>query len=76
MPIMDGFEATKAIREIESRESMEKTTIVAFTANAMKGDDEICREAGMDDHIAKPVTPSDLERVLLFWIPENKRIGT
>jgi signal transduction histidine kinase/DNA-binding response OmpR family regulator len=76
MPIMDGFEATKAIREIESRESMEKTTIVAFTANAMKGDDEICREAGMDDHIAKPVTPSDLERVLLFWIPEDKRIGT
>lgn len=76
MPIMDGFEATRIIREIENRENLKRTTIVAFTANAMKGDDEICLKADMDDHIAKPVKPHDLEKTLLLWIPEDKRLGS
>jgi CheY-like chemotaxis protein len=59
MPGMDGFEATKAIRE------KEKTTgnhlrIVAMTAHAMKGDRERCLEAGMDDYIAKPIQVKEL----------------
>lgn len=73
MPVMDGLEATKLIREIEHQKNLIRTTIVAFTANAMKGDDEICKAAGMDDYIAKPVKPSDIEKILLSWIPHEKK---
>jgi len=72
MPVMDGFEATKAIRETEVKETLGKTIIVAFTANAMKGDDLACKAAGMDGYITKPVKSSDLEKVLLTWMPNNK----
>jgi signal transduction histidine kinase/CheY-like chemotaxis protein len=75
MPVMDGFEATKAIREIEALDNLSPTAIVAFTANAMKGDDEICKGAGMDDYITKPVKPSDIERVLLAWLPKENRLA-
>jgi CheY-like chemotaxis protein len=75
MPIMDGFEATKAIREIEMLENLRQTAIVAFTANAMKGDDEMCKAAGMSDYITKPVKHSDIDRVLMRWLPKEKRIG-
>jgi signal transduction histidine kinase/CheY-like chemotaxis protein len=56
MPRMDGFEASKRIRDLE-RESIDAVhvPIVALTANAMQGDRERCLEAGMDDYIAKPV---------------------
>jgi CheY-like chemotaxis protein len=72
MPVMDGFESTKAIRETEIRENLEKTIIVAFTANAMKGDDLACKAAGMDDYLTKPVKSSDLESVLLSWLPHDE----
>jgi two-component system, sensor histidine kinase and response regulator len=74
MPVMDGFETTKAIREMETKESLDRTIIVAFTANAVKGDEAKCRTAGMDDYIVKPVKPSDIEKVLLTWIPNEKRV--
>lgn len=74
MPVMDGYQATQAIRDMESQENRGKTIIVAFTANAMKGDDEICKAAGMDDYIAKPVKPADIERILLSWIAKEKII--
>jgi len=59
MPGMDGFEATAAIREREKR-SGRHVPILAMTAHAMKGDRERCLEAGMDDYIAKPISPSQL----------------
>ena len=43
--------------------------VIAMTANAMQGDRERCIEAGMNDHIAKPVDPSRLRRILQQWLP-------
>ncbi|MGH8019217.1 MAG: response regulator [Opitutaceae bacterium] len=63
MPEMDGYDATRAIRAAEAS-SRERAFIVAMTANAMSGDREACLEAGMDDYIAKPFKPADLERIL------------
>jgi PAS domain S-box-containing protein len=58
MPEMDGYEATRRIREIESGRT--HTPIMAVTANAMKGDRELCIDAGMDDYVPKPVDPAAL----------------
>lgn len=73
MPEMDGFEATRAIRE---KESGGHVPIVAMTAHAMKGDRERCLEAGMDDYVSKPVKAEELfsaiERVALAP-PRRKR---
>ncbi len=53
------------------------TPIVAMTANAMQGDRERCLEAGMDDYIAKPVRPKDLQAVLDTWLGKhNTATGT
>ncbi len=69
MPEMDGFEATKVIRERE-KETGVHIPIIAMTANAMKGDREACLEVGMDDYVAKPVRSKDL-----FAAVENPRRG-
>jgi CheY-like chemotaxis protein len=67
MPVMDGFEATAAIRAEEIRQGRARTAIVAMTANAMSEDRDRCRLAGMDDHIAKPARQQDLQEALLRW---------
>ncbi len=68
MPEMDGYEATHAIRALENQNMTKRMPIIAFTANAMKGDAEKCIDAGMDDYITKPVKQSELEDVLLKWL--------
>ena len=69
MPEMDGFEATAMIRKMEG--SSGHTPIVAMTANAMKGDREKCLAAGMDDYVAKPIRPKDLQTILDTWLPKR-----
>ncbi len=63
MPEMDGFQATRAIRELE-RESGAHVPIVAMTANAMDRDREACLESGMDDFLAKPINIRELRAKL------------
>lgn len=71
MPEMDGLEATKAIRSIESKEKTgSHSIIIALTANAMQGDRERCLQSGMDDYLAKPIKQIDLETVIEKWQPD------
>ena len=64
MPEMDGYEATRAIRDLTSSVRNHDIRIVAMTANAMKGDREECLAAGMDDYVAKPINPQELADAL------------
>lgn len=64
MPIMDGFEATKFIRA-NFKPPKSNTPIIALTANAIKGDDEKCIEAGMNDYISKPFQPETLKNKII-----------
>lgn len=66
MPILDGLEATLAIRKHEEENKLPQTRIVAITANAMKEDKDNCFEVGMNDYITKPFRSEDLIRVLSF----------
>ena len=63
MPEMDGLEATKAVREHERRTGGH-LPIIAMTAHAMKGDQELCLQAGMDNYISKPISSADLFAIL------------
>ncbi|HLQ38135.1 MAG TPA: response regulator, partial [Planctomycetota bacterium] len=67
MPVMDGFEATAAIRSLE-KASGTHVCIIALTANAMNGDRERCLEAGMDDYISKPMKIDILSASLKRWL--------
>jgi len=65
MPILDGFDATRAIREKERLLAIKRRIpIVAVTANAIEGDRELCASAGMDDYVTKPLNVEELFRVV------------
>ena len=66
MPVMDGLEATRRIRE-EEREGDGHLPVVAMTANAMEGDRDRCLAAGMDDYISKPVHARELYGLIARW---------
>ena len=70
MPIMDGYQATKAIRSMEKYKSL---PIIAMTANALVEDRERCLASGMNDHIAKPINPKEMFATLAKWIAPGER---
>lgn len=72
MPVMDGFEATRQIRDPNTTVLNHQVPIVALTANAMAGDREKCFSVGMNDYIPKPIEPDDVYRVLSRFFPERK----
>ena len=72
MPVMDGHQATRIIRTMPNYKTL---PIVAMTANVMVQDLALCWESGMDGHIAKPIDPSKLYRVLHKWIKPQEGIS-
>ncbi|MCF6283128.1 MAG: ATP-binding protein [Candidatus Polarisedimenticolaceae bacterium] len=76
MPKLDGYAATKAIREWEKRHKLARTPIIAMTANAMAGDREKCLDSGMDDYLAKPVKPAGIRSMMKQWLSVDKTIAT
>ncbi|MFZ1548046.1 MAG: response regulator [Candidatus Nitrotoga sp.] len=71
MPVMDGYQATAAIREREAGNT-KRLPIVALTANTMEGDRDQCLAAGMDDYLSKPYSKKQLQQVLGRWLqPET-----
>jgi CheY-like chemotaxis protein len=65
MPVMDGYQSTRAIRAWESEHpELRPLPIVAVTANAMAGDRELCLEAGMTDYLTKPVKRAQIDAIL------------
>jgi CheY-like chemotaxis protein len=68
MPEMDGFAATRHIRDPQSAALNHQVPVIAMTAYAMKGDREKCLEAGMDDYLSKPVQAAQLATVLERWL--------
>ncbi|MGP0630074.1 MHYT domain-containing protein [Nitrospina sp. 32_T5] len=71
MPVMDGFEAARQIRLNKKFESL---PVVALTANAMAGDRERTAEAGMNDHVTKPIDPEAMYKTLSRWIESPARV--
>lgn len=63
MPSMDGFEATRLIRGLATRQPV----IIAVTANAMVGERERCLNGGMDDYLSKPFQPDELVAIVQKW---------
>ena len=71
MPEMDGYEATRRIRNMEGQGS-KRVPIIALTANVLEEDYERCVQCGMDDYITKPLKKLKLKEIILKWLPSKK----
>ena len=76
MPVMDGFELTRNIRDYEENSGKTRVPIVAITANALSGEAETCIQAGMDDYLAKPVELRNLGQTLNSWLSGDTENAT
>ncbi|NMM38418.1 MAG: response regulator [Glaciimonas sp.] len=68
MPVMDGYEASRRVREKEAKTGAARTPIIALTASAIEDDQQRCMAAGMDDYLAKPFTASEFVATVGRWI--------
>ncbi|MBS0381208.1 MAG: response regulator [Proteobacteria bacterium] len=71
MPVLDGYSATRRLRELESGQGKPRTPVIAMTAHAMSGDRERCLQAGMDDYLSKPLDRHLLEETLVRWMQQS-----
>jgi CheY-like chemotaxis protein len=76
MPVMDGFEATHAIRRGEGADPDRRLPIIALTANAVAGDRETCLAAGMDDYLSKPFTYAELHSIVAQWVEPARQASS
>src|SRR5208282_1599786 len=76
MPEMDGMEATRMIRRLESElKAPRHVPIIALTANAIKGDRELCLAAGMDGYVTKPIAAEEVLTAIQAVIPKGRSIS-
>ncbi len=75
MPEMDGYEATRKIRQLEAEQNLPPVRIIALTASVMKEDRDICLAAGMDDFISKPVDTGELKIALEKAAPRRSDVN-
>jgi signal transduction histidine kinase/DNA-binding response OmpR family regulator/HPt (histidine-containing phosphotransfer) domain-containing protein len=75
MPVMDGYEATRALRAREKETGGKHLTVVALTANALEGDSDTCLAVGMDDYLSKPFTIGRLGDMLAKWLSAGGKPG-
>jgi CheY-like chemotaxis protein len=71
MPVMDGFAATRLIREYEAQSGLPRTPVIALTANALSGDREHCLAGGMDDYLSKPIELGRLGVLVARWLGDG-----
>ncbi|MBU6454997.1 MAG: PAS domain S-box protein [Cyanobacteria bacterium REEB67] len=67
MPILDGFESCRIIKEIQSRKGR-RIPVIAMTAHAIAGSKENCLARGFDDYLSKPIEPAEMEKIVRFWL--------
>ena len=67
MPEMNGYEASQAIRALEQKTGKARTPIIAVTAHTLRGDEERCLQAGMDDYLSKPISVQRLTDTFIKW---------
>lgn len=75
MPIMDGFESSKSIREYEVKNNMTATAIIALTASALNETKDKCRNAGMDDFLTKPLDRDKLIETIQYYLLKTSVIS-
>lgn len=68
MPVMDGYETTRYIRELEIDSGLSRTPVIALTADVLPGTERNCLESGMDDYLSKPVRKENLRKVVERWV--------
>ncbi len=76
MPEMDGYEACRQIRKIESESDKNRIPIIAMTAHAMKEDRDKCLAAGMDDYVSKPIDAKFFLEAIERWLPKEKAVAS
>ena len=68
MPLMDGYEVTRILKELIQQNKIETLPIIALTANDSEGDRETCLKAGISDHLSKPLKETELVKMLKKYL--------